>query len=73
MGTYGIQYARPLDDNMSFQIALDLIARKQETIGINSAEFRIADHELKMVLKGSWDKKFLFAYSDRLQFVIGHP
>ena len=46
MGAYGVKYARPLDDNMSFQIALDLIARKQETIGINSAEFRMADHEL---------------------------
>ena len=38
-------------------MALDLIARKQETIGIISAELRTADHELKTVRKGSRDKR----------------
>ena len=55
MGAYGVKYARPLDDNMCFQMALYLIAREQETIRINSEEFRMADHELKTVQIGSQD------------------
>ena len=55
MGAYGVKYARPLDDNMCFQMALDLISREQKTIGINSAKFRMADYELKTVGKGSRD------------------
>ena len=63
---------------MSFQIALDLIAREY-TIGIISTELRMADQELKTVQKGSRElrsskeNRFLTAYSGNFQFVIGHP
>merc|ERR1712099_139926 len=38
---------RPLDDDMRSQMALDWIAREQETNGIVAAELRMADHELE--------------------------
>ena len=40
-------FFRTLDDDMRSQMALDWIAREQETIGIISAELRMADHELE--------------------------
>ena len=60
---------------MCFQMTLDLIAREQETIRINSEEFRMADHELKTVQKGSQDLPKLRNYRapTHLQLVIGHP
>ena len=38
---------RILDDDLRSQMALDWIAREQETNGIIAAELRMADHELE--------------------------
>ena len=38
---------RILDDDLRSQMALDWIAREQETNGIVAAELRMADHELE--------------------------
>ena len=38
---------RPLDDDMRSQMALDWMAREQETRGILAAEMRLADAELE--------------------------
>merc|ERR1712051_368490 len=49
---------RTLDDDMRSQMALDWIAREQETIGIISAELRMADHELETARIGGRELRF---------------
>ena len=43
---------------MRSQMALDWIAREQETIGIISAELRMADHELETARIGGRELRF---------------
>ena len=51
-------FKRTLDDDMHSQMALDWIAREQETIGIISAELRMADHELETARIGGRELRF---------------
>ena len=51
---------------MRSQMALDWIAREQETIGIISAELRMADHELETNRIGG--REFLIFGRSRLPF-----